>query len=66
MVLNSKSLNLDFADLWPRYYFDLNRAKLEIADWLAVRNQEVVKDWRDEIEPRDWRHEMLDQIGKDS
>lgn len=64
MVLNPKSLNLDFADLWPRYYFDLDRAKMEIAAWLTVRHQEVVKDWHEELEARDWRHDLLDRIGE--
>lgn len=62
MVHDPISLSIDLADLWPRYYFDLERAKLEIAEWLTVRHQEVVEDWRDEIQKRDWRHELLDNI----
>jgi hypothetical protein len=30
---------LDEADGWPRYYFDLGRAKAECAAWLAKRGQ---------------------------
>jgi hypothetical protein len=33
------ALSLDRADLWPRYYFDLERAKLEIEAWLIKRGQ---------------------------
>jgi len=28
---------IDEADAWPRYYFDLGRAKLEIEAWLEKR-----------------------------
>jgi hypothetical protein len=31
------SRDIDGADLWPRYYFDLERAKLEIEAWLDNR-----------------------------
>jgi hypothetical protein len=31
--------DLDDADRWPRYYFDLERAKLEIEAWLVKRRQ---------------------------
>lgn len=31
--------DLDGADGWPRYYFDLERAKLEIEAWLEKRGQ---------------------------
>jgi len=30
---------LDWADGWPRYYFDLGRAKAEIEAWLRKRGQ---------------------------
>lgn len=30
---------MDSADLWPRYYFDLDRAKAEIEAWLIKRGQ---------------------------
>jgi len=30
---------IDGADLWPRFYFDLERAKLEIEAWLKKRGQ---------------------------
>jgi hypothetical protein len=30
-------MSIDNADLWPRYYFDLDRAKAEIDAWLRVR-----------------------------
>ena len=45
--------------VYNHHYFDLDRAKLEIADWLTVRHQEVTKDWYDEIEERDWLLEGL-------
>lgn len=32
-------LTVDFADLWPRMYFDLDRAKLECEAWLRARGQ---------------------------
>jgi len=34
-------LYIDDADGWPRYYFDLDRAKLEIEAWLSRRGQAV-------------------------
>ena len=36
---NHKRLGLDWADGWPRYFFDLERAKLEIESWLKKRKQ---------------------------
>lgn len=30
---------IDSADMWPRYYFDLDRAKLECEAWLKKRQQ---------------------------
>ncbi len=33
--------DLDAADGWPRYYFDLDRAKLELEAWLAKRGQKL-------------------------
>ena len=30
---------LDFQDAWPRYYFDKERAKLEIEAWFKKRGQ---------------------------
>jgi hypothetical protein len=30
---------IDWADGWPRYYFDLARAKAEIEAWLVARKQ---------------------------
>lgn len=33
--------DLDDADGWPRYFFDLDRAKLEIEAWLKKRGQWV-------------------------
>ena len=37
---------IKYEDGWPRYYFDLERAKLEIAEWLKARKQEVIEDWK--------------------
>ncbi len=33
------ALEIDEADGWPRYYFDEDRAKLEIEAWLKKRGQ---------------------------
>jgi hypothetical protein len=30
---------IDSQDLWPRYYFDEERARLECEDWLKKRGQ---------------------------
>lgn len=30
---------IDSADMWPRYYFDEDRAKAEILAWMKVNNQ---------------------------
>lgn len=39
---NSKlNRDLDDADGWPRYYFDIDRAKLEIEAWLDKRGQRL-------------------------
>lgn len=35
------SLELDASDMWPRYYFNLDRAKAEVLDWLKKRKQEA-------------------------
>lgn len=34
-------LSVDESDRWPRYYFDLERAKAEIEAWLYARDQRV-------------------------
>lgn len=31
--------SIDWADGWPRYYFDLGRAKAELEAWLKRRQQ---------------------------
>jgi hypothetical protein len=31
--------DIDGQDAWPRYYFDLDRAKLEIEAWLVKQGQ---------------------------
>lgn len=36
---------VDHADLFPRYFFDLARAKAEMVDWLIARKQKVLIDW---------------------
>jgi hypothetical protein len=33
------ALDIDAADGWPRYYFDLERAKAECEAWLLKRGQ---------------------------
>lgn len=38
---SSLRLEIDDADLWPRFYFDETRAKLEIEAWLKKRGQWV-------------------------
>ena len=35
----SEDLHMDGADGWPRYYFDLERAKLEVEAWLRKRRE---------------------------
>ena len=43
------ALEFDAADMWPRYYFDLGRAKAEIEAWLIKRKQFVSSnDWIEE------------------
>ena len=37
----SLAQGIDNQDGWPRYYFDLDRAKLEIEAWLQKRHQWV-------------------------
>lgn len=32
---------IDAQDLWPRYYFDLRRAKLECEAWMEKRGQAI-------------------------
>lgn len=34
-------LSIDHADAWPRYYFDFDRALLEIEAWMVKRRQVV-------------------------
>jgi hypothetical protein len=50
-------LGIDAADGWPRYYFDLERAKLEILAWLEKRGQFVT----DQFEPRTASKETEDE-----
>lgn len=33
------ALDIDDQDGWPRYYFDLDRAKAEVEAWLVKRGQ---------------------------
>jgi len=33
------AMDMDSADGWPRYYFDEQRAKDEVIDWLKKRKQ---------------------------
>jgi hypothetical protein len=37
--VNSRDLNVDGQDMWPRYYFDLDRAKAEVEAWLRKRGE---------------------------
>lgn len=39
------SLDIDEADLWPRYYFDFNIMQSEIEAWLKTRNQYIDSNW---------------------
>jgi len=41
-VFDARELHIDYADGWPRYYFDFDRAKLEIEAWMKKR-----KEWID-------------------
>jgi len=36
-------LSIDEADGWPRYYFDEERAKLEVEAWLKKRGQWITE-----------------------
>jgi hypothetical protein len=36
---NARRLDLDASDMWPRYYMNLDRAKLEIEEWMKKRRQ---------------------------
>jgi hypothetical protein len=38
-VTSPVQLAIDHADGWPRYYFDLDRAKAEIEAWLHTRRE---------------------------
>lgn len=38
------ALDIDEQDGWPRYYFDLDRAKQECEAWLVKRNQAIDPD----------------------
>jgi hypothetical protein len=33
------ALEIDYSGLWPRYYFDPERARLEVEAWLVKRGQ---------------------------
>lgn len=33
------AIHIDGADGWPRYYFNLERAKAEIEEWIRFRKQ---------------------------
>lgn len=35
------ALEIDGQDMWPRYYFDEQRAKLEVEAWLIKRKQNL-------------------------
>jgi hypothetical protein len=37
----SLARDLDDADAWPRYYFDFERAQLEVEAWLTKRDQAI-------------------------
>jgi len=36
-----RQLQIDAADGWPRYFFDLDRAKLECEAWMTKRGQAI-------------------------
>lgn len=38
-TLAAGALQVDWQDNWPRYYFDLDRAKAEVEAWLVKRGQ---------------------------
>lgn len=44
---NQFVLWLDQADGWPRYYFLLENAKVEILEWLKKRQQYINSDWNE-------------------
>jgi hypothetical protein len=37
------ALEIDEADCWPRYYFDEERARLEVEAWLKKRGQWIIE-----------------------
>lgn len=39
LELDMKPLHIDYQDGWPRYYFDLERAILEVEAWLRKRGE---------------------------
>lgn len=46
-VTNPRALHVDDADMFPRYYFDIEVAKREIKDWMECQGQVVLgEDWR--------------------
>ena len=46
-VNNPRNLSIDVADGFPRTYFDLDRAKGEVDDWIDARHQHShhKRDW---------------------
>lgn len=44
-------LGIDEADLWPRYYFDEERMKLEILAWLHKRGEWVSDEFVVDTDP---------------
>lgn len=47
-------LHIDGADGWPRYYFDIERARLELEEWLKWRKQ-----W---VEGAKWTHHTMEEL----
>ena len=43
-VRDRRKVHIDEADLWPRFYFDLDRAKLECEAWMEKRREAFDQD----------------------
>lgn len=66
LVLNEKraEFTVDFGDMFPRLYFDLDRAKGEVRDWMECRKQLIDgEDWQVVLESPEHRAAALQILG---
>ena len=47
---------MDEQDGWPRYYFDLDRAKAEVEAWLRVRAQWLAPEQGEQVDEHQQQH----------